>query len=286
MTSTLAPKWIPHLSDSYERYPTNAESNAFFSDVAHRVFAKLTDTSWKPMAMLKALEQSAQDQRINLNFSDPTAEALAAQFHLDGALLPSTAQRTQLGMYPDDASVGKLEYWLTTSVNLQCAVAAREVTETLTPHNSILNSIHSPYTLGERNVALGLPRTTMLIDVVAFAPPGAHIVSMTPAHSAVTDWARSGTEKGNTGLSRTVFVPQGQMVTVSRTPSSSRHEAATAAVASHAHRTRDEGHRGTGLRGAVPEALIGGRSCWRAPRLLMVRPESERCCRRLLGRTP
>ena len=205
------------LSDSYEIYPDGATSDAFFTDTAKRVFDHLTAASWDPLEMLDALEQSAEEQRVYLSFTDPAAQALADEFGLDGALKPDNTTQTQVGMYLNDSSVGKLEYHLSSTVNASCDPAARTITTTMTLHNGITDDIKSEYTLGWRNDNYGLPRTTMMLDVLFFAPPGAQITSTDPAVGQVARWERSGVEKGNTALSKTVFVPKNETVTVSYT---------------------------------------------------------------------
>lgn len=205
------------LSDSYEIYPDGATSDAFFTDTAKRVFDHLTAASWDPLKMLDALEQSAEEQRVYLSFTDPAAQALADEFGLDGALKPDNTTQTQVGMYLNDSSVGKLEYHLSSTVNASCDPAARTITTTMTLHNGITDDIKSEYTLGLRNGSYGIPDTTMMLDVLFFAPPGAQITSTDPAVGQVARWERSGVEKGNTALSKTVFVPKNETVTVSYT---------------------------------------------------------------------
>jgi len=110
-----------------------------------------------------------------------------------------------------------LEYHLTTAISATCDAQARTMTTTMTMHNGIPDSITSDYTLGARNGRFGLPRTTMMLDVIFFAPPGAQITGTDPAASMVEEWERSGVEKGNTALSKTVFVAQNETVTASYT---------------------------------------------------------------------
>ncbi len=205
------------LSQSYEHLPDGAASDAFFADVAQRVFTHLTSASWDPMEMIKALEQSVKEQRVYLAFVDPRAQELAVELGVDGALRPDTVEQTQVGVYLNNSSVSKLEYHLTTWLAASCDPAARTMTTTLTMYNGITNDIHSEYTLGYRNIGRGLPRTTMMLDVMFFAPPGAQIVSVDPAAGRVPEWDRWGLEKGNSAVSRTVFVGQDETVTASAT---------------------------------------------------------------------
>lgn len=205
------------LSEAYERYPTGGESDAFFADVAERVGAQLTTTPWDRMAMLAAIEQAVAEQRIYFSFLDPAAQALAAELGVDGALAPDTTAQTQVGVYLNDSSVGKLEYHLTTTLSAVCDPAARTMTTSMTLYNGITDAVHSDYTLGFRNGGYGIPRTTMMLDVLFFAPPGSQIVQTNPEHGRVPKWDRTGVEKGNSAVSRTVFVPKDETITVSST---------------------------------------------------------------------
>ena len=87
----------------------------------------------------------------------------------------------------------------------------------MTLHNGITDDIRSRYTLGLRNGRYGIPDTSMMLDVLYFAPPGAQITRTEPAVGEVAEWERSGVEKGSTAVSKTVFVPKGETVTVSYT---------------------------------------------------------------------
>lgn len=205
------------LSQSYERYPDARSSDLFFEGAAKSVFDHLTSSSWDPMQMLAALQRSAEEQRVYLAFTDPEAQALAAEFGVDGALAPDTTTQTQVGVYLNNSSVSKLDYHLTSAVSASCDAASRTMTTTMTLHNGITDDIRSNYTLGWRNGRFGLPRTTLMLDVLFFAPPGASITQTTPATGDAPVWDRAGREKGNTAVSRTVFVPKGETVTVSAT---------------------------------------------------------------------
>jgi hypothetical protein len=202
------------LSDAYERYPNGLDSDVFFADVAKRVFDHLTSAKWDPMDMLGALEKSADEQRINVSFVNPDAQALAAEMGVDGALEADTATETQVGIYLNNSSISKLDYHLTSAITASCDTSARSMTTTMTLHNGITDAITSRYTLGARNRYYGIPDTTMMLDVLYFAPPGATITKTVPATGAVAEWERSGVEKGNAATSHTVFVPRDETVTV------------------------------------------------------------------------
>ncbi|MCG7418041.1 DUF4012 domain-containing protein [Microbacterium sp. ACRRU] len=205
------------LSDAYERFPNGRDSDVFFSEVSRAVFSHLTAGKWDPAEMLDALAKSAEEQRLLLSFTDEQAQQLSRELELDGALQMDNTAHTQVGTYLNDYSVGKLEYHLSQSVAATCDVGARTITTTTTLTNSIPNSIQSKYTLGFRNGNYGLPRTSMMLDVLFFAPPGGQVLSTDPARSEEPGFDRSGTQDNNTALSRLVVVPQGETRTVSST---------------------------------------------------------------------
>jgi hypothetical protein len=205
------------LSDAYERFPSGADSDRFFSEVSRAVFSHLTSGKWDPAKMLDALTQSAAEQRLFLSFSDEAAQQLSIELGLDGALRTDNTTATQVGTYLNDYSVGKLEYHLGQSVAATCDASARTITTTTTLTNSIPDSIKSKYTLGARNGNFGLPRTSMMLDVLFFAPPGGQVIATDPSGSEESGFDRSGSQDGNTALSRLVVVPQGGSRTVSST---------------------------------------------------------------------
>ncbi|CAH0130459.1 DUF4012 domain-containing protein [Microbacterium sp. Bi128] len=205
------------LSDAYERFPSGRDSDVFFSEVSRAVFSHLTSGAWDPAKMLDALSTSAQEQRLLLSFTDEEAQRLSRELGLDGALRTENTEATQVGTYLNDYSVGKLEYHLGQSVAATCDATARTITTTTTLTNSIPDSIQSKYTLGARNGNFGLPRTSMMLDVLFFAPPGGQVIATEPATSEESGFDRSGSQDGNSALSRLVVVPQGQSRTVSST---------------------------------------------------------------------
>lgn len=205
------------LSDAYERFPNGRDSDVFFSEVSRAVFSHLTAGKWDPAEMLDALAKSAEEQRLLLSFTDEQAQQLSRELELDGALQMDNTAHTQVGTYLNDYSVGKLEYHLSQSVAATCDVGARTITTTTTLTNTIPDSIQSKYTLGFRNGNYGLPRTSMMLDVLFFAPPGGQILSTDPARSEESGFDRSGTQDNNTALSRLVVVPQGETRAVSST---------------------------------------------------------------------
>lgn len=206
------------LFDVYERFGIDGSAaDAYFSDVADRVFAKVTSGDWDPVAMLSALQTSVEAQRIYAWFSREEEQAVAAELEIDGALTSDNAAETQVGVFVNDAAYSKLEYFYSQAVAVTCDVAARTVTTTLTMTNGISDPNLNGYTLGWRNPRLGLPRTTMILDVMYFAPPGSTITGFDPVVGDFDGWDRAGVEKGHAVQSVSVALPMGETRTASFT---------------------------------------------------------------------
>lgn len=206
------------LFDTYEKCDMQCgTADAYFADVADRVFGKLTSGDWDPMAMLDALQRGVEEQRIYAWFAREGEQALAQELGIDGALSPDNAEETQVGVFVNDAAYSKLEYFYSQDVTVTCDTAARVMTTTLTMRNSITDPNLNNYTLGWRNNSLGLPRTTMILDVMYFAPPGSTITGFEPAAGDFDGWDRAGAEKGHPVQSVSVALPMGETRTVSFT---------------------------------------------------------------------
>ncbi|KQT73968.1 hypothetical protein ASG45_04995 [Microbacterium sp. Leaf436] len=219
ITSDNAVKLL--LSDAYQRFgdagDNGRSSDEFFAMVSSTVFSRLAGGQWNPIAMFDQLTRSAQEQRINLWFTDEQAQALVTEVGLDGGLRSDNAASTQLGIYLNDFSIGKLEYHLTTEVSATCNAADRTVNVSMNMHNDITDDITNAYTLGFRNSDYGLPKTTMMLNALFFAPPGATITAMDPSGGDIPSLSRSGVENNNTGESRMVTLGQNENRTVSYT---------------------------------------------------------------------
>lgn len=206
------------LSDSYETFGTNGlAADAYFADVASRVFDKIASGSWGPTAMIDQVMRSIEEDRIYAWFPREDESAIVADFKIDGALTADNADATQVGIYLNDASYSKLEYYLSTTMNVTCDAEARTMTTSLTMTSTVPGPDLSGYTLAWRNPSLGLPRTTMILDVLSVAPPGATITHVEPADGDMALWNRDGVEKGHPVASRTMLLAMGETKTVSFT---------------------------------------------------------------------
>lgn len=208
------------LSDTYERFRTDAPAaDAFFAKAAARVFSAVSSGNWEPLAMLDQVRIGMSEGRIHTWFTHEPEQAMSVEFHLDGALTTDNTAQTQVGLFLNDSAYSKLEYYLSTAVALTCDATARTMTTTLTATSAVPGPGLSSYVLGWRNEVRDIPRTSMMLDVLYFAPPGSTILAADSASGDLPEWDRAGVEKGHAVKSVTVAVAMGGSRTASFTSS-------------------------------------------------------------------
>lgn len=204
------------LFDVYERFGLDSDaSGAYFANVAATAFEAISSGKWAPTAMIDALGWGAEQQRIYAWFQRDGEQSVARELGIDGALSADNDEKTQLGIYVNDASYSKLEYFYSQEVAVTCDLDEGTMVTTITMHNSITDPNLNAYTLAWRNASLGVPRTTMILDVMMFAPPGAEIINSDPTVGDFSDWGRAGEQSGHAVKSLTMLVPMGESRTVS-----------------------------------------------------------------------
>jgi len=205
------------LYDAYSRYKGNSAQDAFFSDVAARVFKKLSSGDWDVMDMLDQLQVSIKEDRLKAWFADDAEEAMSTELGMDGTLTADNKKTTQVGIYLNDSAYSKLEYFLKTKVSVTCDVDAGTMTTSITMANSVPSEGMTKYQLGIRNKRYLIPRQDFVLDVMYFAPPGSEITASDPAYGDAWDGARSGSEDSHQGKVMRIFVGQNETRTVSYT---------------------------------------------------------------------
>lgn len=210
------------LSDTYERLGganNGKAADEYFAKAASAIFTKVSSGSWDPMKMIEKLVRGSEEQRIYMWFPDEKMQAMSVDLGRDGAILADNTKAVQTGIYINDASYSKLEYYLHTSMNVTCNAEARTITTSLTMKNTVPHGDLSSYTLGGRNNNWGYDRTTMLLDIMGVAVPGGQLTAIDPATSAREGYDRSSTYNGRDAATRLIALPMGETQTVSFTSS-------------------------------------------------------------------
>ncbi|WP_460578613.1 DUF4012 domain-containing protein [Humibacter ginsengisoli] len=106
------------LSESYARFNDPLAQNAFFAAAAAAVFGKVASGQFDTTAMLHALTQASDEHRLLLWSGDKHEQAIIAGTPLAGGLPAGSQDAPRFGVYLNDATGAKMDYYLHTTVGL------------------------------------------------------------------------------------------------------------------------------------------------------------------------
>jgi hypothetical protein len=110
------------LSEVYQRYPDPRMQDAFFASVASTVFQKITAGHADASALVAALAKAGGEGRILLWSGHPAEQKVLAGTTLAGGLPVSTSSTSQYGVYLNDSTGSKMDYYLKVSVGVASRV--------------------------------------------------------------------------------------------------------------------------------------------------------------------
>lgn len=206
------------LSDTYERFGSRGDlADIYFAKVSAAVFSKVMSGGWDPLKMIEQLQKAGEEQRIYAWFANETEQAMSVELGIDGRVTSDNKTTTQTGVYLNDASHSKLEYYLKSTIAVTCSAEKKTMTTSVTLQNTIPTGNLSSYTLGARNRSWGYPRTTMFLDVIGMALPGGKLSATSPGNGDRDGWDRSAVYNGREAKSLFITVAKGETKTVSFT---------------------------------------------------------------------
>ncbi|HEV7182956.1 MAG TPA: DUF4012 domain-containing protein [Leifsonia sp.] len=110
------------LNQVYSRWADPSLQDAFFESAAGAVFHKVAAGSTDGAALVKALTEVGQERRMFIWSAHPSEQKVLASTTLAGGLPQSTASSAALGVYFDDATGAKMDYYLATRVEAGSAI--------------------------------------------------------------------------------------------------------------------------------------------------------------------
>jgi len=169
------------LSEVYSKYTEPEEQDAFFAGAAGMVFDALVSGDGDMRSLMDPLGKALNEGRLLLSLNDPALEDLIAGTRLSGTLPSDNAKNTNMAVYVNDVTEGKLDYYLQLDIaatSSQCTVpqdAQFSVTATLTNTLTPEQAADLPrYVAPARFFAKGDIST----DLVVYGPVGSSFESM------------------------------------------------------------------------------------------------------------
>lgn len=167
------------LSDAYAKIDEPKLQDVYFAAAAKEIFGALSSGTTDPKQLMDALSKGVEERRILL-WSNSTAEQeTLGRYPLSGMISGSAIAPAQFGIYFNDGTGAKMDYWMRRTVQVvkDCTrdgyreVAVR-VTSTNTAPADAATSLPA-YVTGDG--AFGVPAGAVQTNVVAYGPAQANI---------------------------------------------------------------------------------------------------------------
>ena len=130
LTSDNAVKKL--LNDVYLDIPGNAAQDAYFADAARRVFAAVVSGSGGSTALLSSMAKAVRENRILIESARGAEQRVLESSRIGGGLPGDEGSTPHLGIYYNDATQAKLEYYLRKKTTVKATRCTRDGAQSLT----------------------------------------------------------------------------------------------------------------------------------------------------------
>ena len=231
------------LQQVYQRYADPAQQDAFFHAACAAVFAALAEGHADPRRLIEALSRAGSEGRLLLWNADADDQAVLDGTTLQGTLPTSDAEQTSIGVYFDDGTGSKMDYYLHPTVDVGwCGPGSAALSVTLRNDAPDPRTL-SPYVTGGGEY--GVPVGEVLTGVYVYLPVGARLEDRISTGTGAPAGFAGGEEQGRQVTKWSVQLAPGQearLVVRVSTPSTARLDAKVTPTISGPV----VGHEGTG----------------------------------------
>jgi hypothetical protein len=124
LTSDNAAKLL--LSDVYAKYPDPTVQDAFFASAASAVFEKVSSGGFDTKKFIAALTDGTKDGRLRLWSADKAEQKQITGTAVAGDLPSASAQTREFGVYLNDGTAAKMDYYLNKKVSVGSSVCRKD----------------------------------------------------------------------------------------------------------------------------------------------------------------
>ncbi|PYY31839.1 DUF4012 domain-containing protein [Curtobacterium sp. MCBD17_030] len=176
LTSGNAAKLL--LSDVYAKYPDTTVQDAFFASAASAVFEKVSSGGFDTKKFIAALSDGTKEGRLRLWSANQAEQKQIARTAVAGGLPTASAQTREFGVYLNDGTAAKMDYYLDKKVSVGSSVCRKDGRPTSVVEVTLKNAapVDAAMSLpryvtggGDFGTEPGKIKTLMAV----YAPPGA-----------------------------------------------------------------------------------------------------------------
>lgn len=168
------------LRDSYRTIPDPRDADAFYAGVAASIFMAVGSGQGDPQGLVSALARAGTEGRIRIWSAHPEEQETLAETTVGAAFLTGDFPDA-VGVFLNDGSAGKLDYYLTTTLtveDLQCSGDEPTATVRLDLDYQPPADVASLPEYVTGTAQTGLPVGVLSTNVTVYAPVGAPLQAL------------------------------------------------------------------------------------------------------------
>lgn len=169
------------LSDVYAKIEQPKVQDAYFAGVAGEIFSALSSGRGDAKSLIEGMTRGAAEGRILVWSGEADEQAVLAKYPLSGAIAGPSVEPAQFGVYFNDGTGAKMDYYVNRTVQLveECTDNGyAQVKVRITSINTA--PLDAPTSLPEYVTGggtFGVPPGSVRTNVIAYGPVQAHVES-------------------------------------------------------------------------------------------------------------
>ncbi|MGY2876848.1 hypothetical protein ACVW00_004038 [Marmoricola sp. URHA0025 HA25] len=169
------------LNQTYQVLPDPQAQNDFFEASARKIFDSVMGGQGDQQLAIRGLAAAAGEHRVLLWSAHDDEQAVIAGTGVSGSISPASSRHAQIGLYINDSTAGKMDYYLQYRSSAAAVDCRRDdsqdvrVTMALTSTMPADFGSLSEWVLGNGQYA---PQGTIAFNLRVYAPPGGEITGL------------------------------------------------------------------------------------------------------------
>lgn len=169
------------LSQTYQLIQNPASQDAFFSDVARKIFNAVTGGQGSQQNAIRALAAATSEHRVLLWSDHADEESRIANTAIAGALGSAAGNVPHVGMYLNNSSASKMDYYLQYRTSVAAVDCRQHGAQDLRATVALVSKMPTDYSrLGVYVLGTGAysPQGTIAVNLRIYAPYGGQVTGM------------------------------------------------------------------------------------------------------------
>ena len=180
LTSKNAVKRL--LSDVYAEFDKQPlAQDAYFADAARKVFKAVASGQGNPRAVISGLADAVNENRILINSTRAGEQEVLGSTRVAGALMRTATATPHVGLYLNDSTTTKLEYYLTMDSQVSSVMCSSDGTQTLSTATVLGSTVPEDVKSLPRSIlgpGTGEKRGSMRMNLRYYAPVGGSVTDL------------------------------------------------------------------------------------------------------------